>query len=55
VLSEFLQILPYVLAASAAGIVAGLLPLFWSPGVHARRAIQHFAAGVVIVRLRSLR
>ena len=51
--SEFLQILPYVLAASAAGIVAGLLPLFWSPGVHARSAIQHFAAGVVIAAVAS--
>ena len=51
--SEFLQILPYVLAASAAGIVAGLLPLIWSPGVHARSAIQHFAAGVVIAAVAS--
>ena len=51
--SEFLQILPYVLAASAAGILAGLLPLIWSPRVHARSAIQHFAAGVVIAAVAS--
>jgi zinc transporter, ZIP family len=51
--SEFLQILPYVLAASGAGIVAGLLPLIWSPRVHARSAIQHFAAGVVIAAVAS--
>lgn len=51
--SEFLQILPYVLAASGAGIIAGLLPLIWAPRVHARSAIQHFAAGVVIAAVAS--
>jgi zinc transporter, ZIP family len=53
VFNEFLQVLPYVLAATAAGILAGLLPLVWSPGVHARSAIQHFAAGVVIAAVAS--
>ena len=50
---QFLQILPYVLVAAGAGILAGLLPLVWSPGVHARSAIQHFAAGVVIAAVAS--
>jgi ZIP family zinc transporter len=34
-------------------MVAGLLPLFWSPRVHARSVIQHFAAGVVIAAVAS--
>jgi zinc transporter, ZIP family len=51
--SELLQILPYVLIASGAGLVGGLLPLVWKPGVHARSAVQHFAAGVVIAAVAS--
>jgi zinc transporter, ZIP family len=41
-------ILPYLLAACGAGILGGILAFFWSPGIHARSAVQHFAAGVVI-------
>ena len=50
---EFVQILPYVLGATGAGILAGLLPLIWAPNVHARSAIQHFAAGVVVAAVAS--
>ena len=42
------QIVPFVLLATGAGIVGGVLALFWAPRVYARSAIQHFAAGVVI-------
>ena len=51
--SQFLQILPYVLIAAGAGVVGGLLASVWAPGVHARSAIQHFAAGVVIAAVAS--
>lgn len=51
--SEVLQILPYVLIACGAGVVGGVLPLVWAPGVHARSAVQHFAAGVVIAAVAS--
>lgn len=39
--------------AAAAGIVGGLLAAFWAPGVKARSAVQHFAAGVVIAAVAS--
>ena len=51
--SELFQILPYILAATGTGVLAGLLPLIWSPGVHGRSAVQHFAAGVVIAAVAS--
>jgi ZIP family zinc transporter len=51
--NELLQILPYVLIASGAGVLGGLLPLMWAPGVQARSAVQHFAAGVVIAAVAS--
>jgi ZIP family zinc transporter len=51
--SEFLRILPYVLIASGAGVLGGVLPLMWAPGVQARSAVQHFAAGVVIAAVAS--
>lgn len=47
------QIVPYVLLATGAGIAGGVLAFFWAPGVHARSAIQHFAAGVVIAAVAS--
>jgi zinc transporter, ZIP family len=53
VFAEFLQILPYVLAAAGAGVLGGLVPLIWTPNVHARSAVQHFAAGVVIAAVAS--
>jgi zinc transporter, ZIP family len=46
-------ILPYILAASGAGFLGGVVALFWLPGVKARGAIQHFAAGVVIAAVAS--
>ena len=45
---ELLQIYPYILVASVAGIAGGIMASFWAPGVKARSAVQHFAAGVVI-------
>ena len=50
---QLVQLIPYVLAATGAGVLAGLIPLLWSPGVRARSAIQHFAAGVVIAAVAS--
>jgi ZIP family zinc transporter len=50
---ELYLVLPYVLMAAAAGIVGGLLAAFWAPGVKARSAVQHFAAGVVIAAVAS--
>ena len=39
--------------ATGAGLVGGIVALLWSPGVKARSAIQHFAAGVVIAAVAS--
>ena len=50
---ELLHILPYVLIACGAGLVGGFVPLLWQPGVHARSAVQHFAAGVVLAAVAS--
>lgn len=50
---ELQLILPYILIASGVGIVGGLVALVWAPGVNARSAIQHFAAGVVIAAIAS--
>jgi zinc transporter, ZIP family len=46
--SEFLSSLPYVLLATGAGVVGGIIALFWNPNTHIRSAIQHFAAGAVL-------
>ncbi len=43
----------YVLLATAAGVVGGVVPMFWRPTVWARSAVQHFAAGVVIAAVAS--
>lgn len=51
--AQFLQLLPYLMIATGAGLVGGLVALVWSPGVNARGAIQHFAAGVVIAAVAS--
>jgi zinc transporter, ZIP family len=50
---EVRLLVPYVLAATIAGIAGGLLAAWWSPGVKARSAVQHFAAGVVIAAVAS--
>lgn len=47
------EVLTYVLAATAAGLLGGLVALFWAPSVRARSAIQHFAAGLVIAAVAS--
>lgn len=52
-LAELLLILPYILIASGAGVAGGVLAFFWAPGVQARSALQHFAAGVVIAAVAS--
>ena len=46
-------ILPYILLAAGAGVLGGVLALSWSPGVKARSAIQHFAAGAVLAAVAS--
>ena len=40
--------LAYIAAATAAGLVGGLISVFWSPNRWLTSYIQHFAAGVVI-------
>jgi len=40
--------LPYILAATGAGLIGGIVARFWNPKVRARSAIQHFAAGAVL-------
>ena len=50
---EFLEILPSVLLATGAGLLGGVIALFWSPKVQARSAIQHFAAGAVLSAVAS--
>lgn len=39
--------------AAAAGLLGGVVALFWSPKVQARSAIQHFAAGAVLAAVAS--
>jgi zinc transporter, ZIP family len=39
--------------ATGAGLAGGVVALLWAPGVKARSAIQHFAAGVVIAAVAS--
>ena len=51
--AEFLQLLPYLIIAFGAGLLGAFVALVWSPGVTARGAIQHFAAGVVIAAVAS--
>jgi zinc transporter, ZIP family len=46
-------LLPYLLVATAAGVAGGLVASWWSPGLMARSAVQHFAAGVVIAAVAS--
>jgi ZIP family zinc transporter len=46
-------VLPYIMAATGAGLVGGVVAWFWVPGVKARSAVQHFAAGVVIAAVAS--
>lgn len=43
----------FVLAAAAVGVAGGVVARLWSPGVHARSAVQHFAAGVVVAAVAS--
>jgi zinc transporter, ZIP family len=51
--SQLGTIFVYVAIATSAGILGGIVALFWAPGVNARSAIQHFAAGVVIAAVAS--
>lgn len=51
--SELQIILPFLLIAAGAGLVGGFVAFFWAPGLHARSALQHFAAGVVIAAVAS--
>jgi zinc transporter, ZIP family len=47
------QFLPYILAVAGVGISGGVLAAFRAPGVGARSAVQHFAAGAVIAAVAS--
>ena len=46
--SEFASSMPYVLLATGAGLLGGIIALFWNPNTTMRSAIQHFAAGAVL-------
>ena len=50
---QYLMSLPSVLIAAGAGLLGGIVALFWSPNVKARSAIQHFAAGAVLSAVAS--
>jgi zinc transporter, ZIP family len=47
------EVLLYVLAATGAGLLGGLVGFFWAPSIKVRSAIQHFAAGLVIAAVAS--
>jgi zinc transporter, ZIP family len=47
------SMLPYILLAAGAGVLGGVLALFWSPGGNTRGAVQHFAAGAVLAAVAS--
>jgi hypothetical protein len=47
------RILPYILVASGTGVVGGIVAVLWAPGVKARSAVQHFAAGIVMAAVAS--
>jgi zinc transporter, ZIP family len=51
--SQLQSTLTYILIATGAGVLGGVLALLWVPGVKARSAVQHFAAGVVIAAVAS--
>ena len=46
-------LLPSILIPTAAGILGGIVASFWVPGLQARSAVQHFAAGLVIAAVAS--
>jgi ZIP family zinc transporter len=46
--TELSSSLPYILLAAGAGLLGGVISLFWKPDIHMRSAIQHFAAGAVL-------
>jgi ZIP family zinc transporter len=50
---QLLHLLPYVVIASGVGIAGGVVAFFWAPGIRARSAVQHFAAGLVIAAVAS--
>jgi ZIP family zinc transporter len=50
---ELRLLVPYLLGATVAGILGGLVASWWIPGLAARSAVQHFAAGVVIAAVAS--
>jgi ZIP family zinc transporter len=50
---ELHSIFPYILMAASVGALGGVLAYFWAPGLRARSAVQHFAAGVVLATVAS--
>lgn len=43
----------YILLATGAGLLGGVIALFWSPTTIIRSAVQHFAAGAVLAAVAS--
>ena len=52
-LGELELLLPSIIIATGAGILGGIVASFWVPGLKARSAVQHFAAGLVIAAVAS--
>lgn len=50
---QLIRLIPYILAASGAGVVGGVVAFFWAPGLRTRSALQHLTAGVVIAAVAS--
>ena len=51
--NQMTLMLPYILLAAGAGLLGGVLALFWSPDSKIRGAVQHFAAGAVLAAVAS--
>jgi zinc transporter, ZIP family len=51
--AEFASTLPYILLASGAGLLGGVISFFWNPSTKMRSAVQHFAAGAVLAAVAS--
>jgi ZIP family zinc transporter len=48
---QFISSLPYIFAATGAGLLGSLVALFWSPNATVRSAIQHFTAGAILAAI----
>ena len=52
-MADQFSFLPYVLLATAAGVIGSVIALFWDPKAKVRSAIQHFSAGAVLAAIAS--